>query len=1002
MHLKSVTINGFKSFANKTKLDFLPPEDGKKSITTIVGPNGSGKSNVSDAIRWVMGEQSLSNIRAKTNKDIIFSGSEKKSKLSRASVSIVLDNSGDELDMDYDEITITRRYYRSGESQYLINGEDVRLLDIKLLLAKANFARSSYSVISQGMVDKMILQSPSERKDFFDEAFGIKEQQIKRHQAWLKLNRTKENIDEVSSVLREIKPRLDTLSEKAEKLKKRKELKLKLTELQESYYSTVWQKNKEKISDIKDKLSEINEAKENTEEKLENIQSKLAKLAQGGSRQNNFDKLQEKLEKKVDEKNSLEQKKAVLEGKLQNEYSKAGKENINWLRNKKEELDKKHKQHKNDIENLRGQQEEIEQELEEKQEKYEKLKDKKDRLTSRKNDLQSKLDKAKREESIQQYTGISAVQAVLKNKNKFGQVYGTIAQLGEVEEKFMMALDIAAGGRLSSVVVEDDSVAESCIEYLRSNKLGYATFLPLNKINARYTPNDLDQFLNHPMVYDLAVNLVDFDDKFYDVFSYSLGGTLVVENVQAAREVGIGRIRMVTLDGDVLNKSGSMKGGYRNKKRKVSFSQSLPSSEIDVEQTKEKIKSVEEALEKINSRIEKLGKNINDLNNQKQKISNQVQLNIDSKEEVKQELEEVKENLKLADLDPDQYSEEMQGVQNKKEKVDKQIGSLSEEIDKIKSKIKKFNEKEENKKKEIFSLQERMQERQDKLNKITEKKNKKEIKVAKLETKQEDLIQEVKEEMNDKIQHIVARNDETIEWSNRKEVYKEIKDTKYKLNLIGEIDEEVIEEYKETKQRYEELEGQLNDLQEAMKNTKNLVKELDEVMKTKRKEVFSEIKDEFSRYFKKLFGGGKAELTKQFGQPEEENVFDEELNEEKLVGIEIEASPPGKKIDNLEVLSGGEKTMTSIALICAIISVNPSPCVVLDEVEAALDESNSSKFVDILHELSEDSQFILITHNRITMHAADALYGVTMGNDGVSDVLSVKLEKAEQMVEEEV
>lgn len=1030
MYLKSLEIHGFKSFANKTVFEFPKSSDGRFTITSIVGPNGSGKSNVSDAIRWVMGEQSMKAIRGKKGEDIIFSGSETKGQMGMASVSMILDNSEGRAPVDFDELVVTRRYYRSGESEYLINGNAVRLLDLQILLAKAQFGQGSYSVIGQGMIDRLLLQSPQERKEFFDEASGIKEFQIKRHQAALKLRRTKENIDQADLLLNEVAPRLRNLSRQMKKLEKRQEVELQLQETQEQYFATLHDFNQNSLNELTQELVRINEEYNSCNEKLNNVQVELARLAKEESRQQQFENLQRQYQEISRQKNNLERERAVLEGKLQTEYTRAGKQNVGWLENKISSL----KTEQNDLnKNL----EQAEESADEAGEKILSQKQQLDSLSLERTatrgkiaNLEQRLVQAKSEQSYWQYSGLKAVQAVLEERHRLGNIYGTIAQLGEVEEKYRLALDVAVGSYLSSLVVDSDRTAQVCIEYLREQHLGVATFLPLNKIKPRFVSSDIQELAKRPGVHGLASDLLKFGDKFSAIFSYILGNTLIVENIDVARDIGIGRVRMVTLEGDILETSGSMKGGWRqaDKRRGMSFSHGdspylLSGETIDFE---EQLSVLQEKLIELESAFEKAQEDLRQLQSQAQIATSRADILGEQKKELDKELASLEQELSYYSMSEEEYGASLKNVQKEKGDLESQIAVLNQRLSETEAKIQQFNQEEEEKKKRIFTLQEVMQEEQIKLNKIVETRNEKRVAIAKLETKQEDLANEVLQEMHTSLASILERGPKLASPEELENLLQTIQKLKYQLNLIGGIDEEVVAEYNETKERHDKLVEQLTDLKKAFADLETMVAELDEVMKKKRDKAFRQIKKEFSRYFELLFEGGKAELTEVYGEVSEEDVDYEEglegadslekiaeagdngvggeepkenIKKKVLLGIDISACPPGKKIKNIQALSGGERTMTSIALVCAILHTNPSPFVVLDEVEAALDEANTLRFTKILQELAMQSQFVIITHNRATMHAADALYGVTMGNDGISHLLSVKLEQAKEMSE---
>lgn len=1013
MYLKSIEIQGFKSFAEKTVLSFSKGTGSRYSITAIVGPNGSGKSNVSDAIRWVMGEQKMSKLRAKKGHDIIFSGSDAKGKMGMASVTLHLDNSDKHVDIEYDELVISRKLYRTGESEYLLNGNPVRLLDLQILLAKAHFGHGSYSVVGQGTIDKMLLQSPADRKDFFDEASGIKEFQIKRHQAALKLDRTRENIDQATLLLKEVEPRLKNLSRQVKKLEQRHDVELALREQQEIYYSTLYQYNQSHIDTLTGTLAEINTAYEESNAALSKLQGELAELAKEASRQDAFDTLQREYKVVADKKNQLERDRAVIAGRMQTEYSKAGKQNVGWLENKIEGFISELSNLEHTIVEANKKVALLEKELSEKRSAVQDASVACATARSKIGQLQHRTLEKKSEQTYFQFTGLRAVQAVLDNQHYFGTIYGCVAQLGSVEQKYQLAMDIAAGGHLSSVVVNSDEVAQKAIQYLREERLGTATFLPLNKIRGRFISQDVETLANMPGVHGLAIDLVDFEDQFEDIFLYVFGSTLIVEDLDVARRIGIGKARMVTLDGDVLERSGSMKGGYRakNTHQGMSFAhgQKAQLSGGSADDLEKELEQLQSELEKQEILREQLQATVMSKESQLQISKGELQLLETKKSQLAAEKGSLEQELSLHTMSPDEYDSVMKDVASQRELLDKDIAQVEKELARIQLEIDTFNKKEEEKKQRVFQLQDAMQMQQTALNTIVSNKNEKQIELAKYETKQEDLANELYQEMHLTLESLAKRGISTVAFDYIEHVQVEIQKLKYKLSLIGGIDEEVVEEYKETKERYEGLTTQLTDLEKAMKDLEQLIEELDEIMKKRRAKAFKQIKKEFNRYFQILFEGGKADLIEIYDDEKQDEDSDDEDDQDDvatdqavekkktrskkkvLQGIDVIANPPGKKIKHLQTLSGGERTMTSIALVCAILRTNPSPFVVLDEVEAALDEANSVRLTKILNELTHESQFILITHNRATMHAADALYGVTMGNDGISHLLSVKL-----------
>ncbi len=1019
MYLKKLEVQGFKSFAKKTTLDFLPPKNGRFSITGVVGPNGSGKSNIADAIRWVMGEQSMKMLRGKKSEDMIFNGSQSKGQLGMAEVVLVLDNSDARVLPEYQEVVITRRLYRDGNSEYLVNGALARLFDIHLLLAKVQFAENSYSVISQGTIDQLLAVNPMERKDFLDEASGIKEFQIKRHQSQLKLNRSLENITIAERLIAEVEPHLKMLHKQVKKLEKRQEVEMQLRETQEKYYAYLYWRNKTEEEELKANLNKVETDYKKIQINLEQIQNELAELARASSRQDNFNELQNKHQEAMREKNGLERSIVILDGQMHTEYSQRGSQNIGWLENKIQELTAARESLKHQAETAQNEYKRFEAEIVKQRKEIEQLHAQKAEKTLRIGKLQNQMFESQSEQNYLQLSGLTTVKAVLEARSVLGKIYGLVAELGEVNDEYRLALDVAAGNNLTSLVVEDDEVAKNAIEYLRERRLGVATFLLLNKVTSREVTSEFNELLKHEDVLGSALNFVRYNKKYDNIFSFVLGNTLVVRDLAAARRVGIGRARMVTLEGDLVERQGVMKGGYRQNKNNIGFSshpalsgeervkdlqlqliferQNSLEAESKMEAAKAKLVNLEVEIKTVKARSEFLEKE--DLNLEK-------------------EAESLSKELSFLKLNPEEYGQQMKMLAKEKEGLLKKLTASENKLKTISGEIEKFNQSEEEKKQRVFALQEEMQTVQNNLNVVVATRNDLKVALAKVETKQEALNEEVKSEMNMAVSLIVERLEKPEENINLEDMVNAIQKYKYQMSLIGGIDEEIVKEHEQTKERYDFLIGQINDLKKAVEDLEIMIVELDEMMGKKRAAAFKKIRSEFSRYFKILFEGGEADLKEIYSDEVEEDsnliastqngteAISELVNElggeqvkpkkkEKvLVGIDVFANPPGKKIKAINVLSGGERTLTSIALVCAILNYNPSPFVVLDEVEATLDEVNTLRFAKIMNELNKQSQFVIITHNRVTMHHCDALYGVTMGIDGVSKLLSVKIEDA--------
>lgn len=1005
MHLKSLDINGFKSFAEPTHLEFQPPRDGANSITAIIGPNGSGKSNIADAVQWVMGEQSLKQLRGKKSHDIIFAGSAGKGSMGAATVTMTLDNSDHRAPIDYEELVITRRLYRSGESEYIVNGNTVRLIDLQILLAQAQFGQGSYAVIGQGMIDHLLLQSAEERKDFFDEAVGIKEFQLKRHHALLKLHHTKENIVQAELVLQEVEPRLRILKRQVHKLEQRQEVELKLREWQERYYYTLHHEFAQKLESITRELKKVDDIYRADQSRMTAAQDELSALAhEAGGEQ--FRELQDTYQRLMKERTEAEKDLAVLSGKLQTEFSRAGKHNVGWIENKVGELQRQ----KHALAEELGAESELlkkyRSEFSELISELARAEREKIRLQRAQTEGEKQLYDLKQGHHEMALEGLKAVQAIITERGRFpGTVYGMVAQLADVEEKFRVALEVAAQSHMASIVVETDHVAEACIAFLKEQQLGVATFLPLNTIRPRAIPQDINELLKVKGVYGLATELVQFKSIFADIFSYVFGSTLIVHDIDVARRIGIGRVRMVTLEGDLLEVSGSMKGGFRRRReRGIHFSQKggeggyreVEALEKELTETVEELQKVEKEFSLFQE--QRVGAETNE-RVQAQKIT----LLEERQRELLREISALEQERALSSMDSIEYSQLMKEFTRDREKLAAHIETLAKKIAEAEKKVVAFHEDEERKRERIFKVQDTLRHAQDALQQVAARRNELQMEMVKLETHEEDVEQELFDQLKIGAGALKDKGVEPFGPDALDDAKVEIEKLKYTLSLIGGIDEGVMVEYTETKGKYEHLTSELDDLSKAYADLEELIAELDALMKKRHAETFTKMQKEFARYFKLLFDGGKAELVEVYGEEEEmqnaefkmQNEGEEEEGKRKrgkiLRGIEVQACPPGKKITNIQALSGGEKTLTSIALVCAILHVNPPPFVMLDEVEAALDEANTLRFTRILHELSRQSQFVIITHNRVTMHAADVLYGVTMGEDGISKLVSVKM-----------
>ncbi|MBT4850209.1 AAA family ATPase [Candidatus Parcubacteria bacterium] len=860
MYLEKLEIQGFKSFANPLELVF------NREMTAIVGPNGSGKSNAADAIRWVTGEQSTKTLRGKKAEDVIFSGSDKKARLGFAQVDLYLNNSDKTADIDYEQVIISRKVDRNGEGEYFINNNKVRLLDVQLLLAKANFGQRTYSVIGQGMIDSILTASGPERKDFFDEATGVRQFQIKKNQSLNKLEGTKKNLEATGQILTELEPRLRSLTRQVKKLERREKIETELKDLQTEYYS--FQKNNldKDLQTSRHSFDGLQKQVSSLNQKLVELQTNLEKEERGSSRQDSFDLLQQKLQQAQSELNSIVKEKTILEGKADLQLMKTGQADIVWL---------------------------------------------KDRMTSLKNTLSR--NKIILSEKQQQLSQAKEEFASLEEKRE-----KILAEFKKLEEKLLnppqdlSSEDISTA--LNNILKQQRELQES-LERLES----------LEKIDS---------------LRQKAKSLTEVLSKLWN-------------KVKVSKE--------------------DNRGHWQGEFNKLLMTKDTLVSEIGDARTSTAI---------VRSEVDKLKKDIEE------------------------------DTHELNKLEADQQSllgkqGEDSGIKDQLSQLQAKVEKHNKDIEEIENKIKDFNRQEEAKKQSLVKSQKEFRQVQEDFNQKNNQLNEVKVGLARLETRWEELIKEINEEISD----LQVKKVSNIDLSATKD---KILNLKNQLSIIGGIDELVLEEYKEVSERYNFLNEQTTDLNEAIKHLEKIIKDLDESISDQFNKSFQSINKLFDKYFKKLFSGGKAELIlnikEVFEEEEESDEGDEEEGDDeeqekpikkkvikKEYGIDIKATPPGKRLSSINMLSGGEKALTSIALICAIIANNPSPFVVLDEVDAALDEANSVRFVEILDELSDKTQFIAITHNRATMHKAKIIYGVTMGDDRVSKLLSVNFDQADEI-----
>ena len=1179
MYLKSIEIHGFKSFANKITFQF------HNGITGIVGPNGSGKSNVADAVRWVLGEQRIKQLRGASMQDVIFSGTEIRKPMGYAYVAITLDNRDHQLAIDFDEVTVARRIYRSGESEYLMNGSPVRLKDVNELFYDTGIGKEGYSIIGQGQIDKILSGKPEERRELFDEAAGIVKFKRRKSAAQKKLEDEKQNLLRVSDILSELEKQVEPLEKQSEKariyLKKKEQLK----DLDVNVFLLENARLKDQLAGVKEKyeiasgdLQETTSKYEHIKEEYEQVQAEIEQLdkqieeersqltdtgmlrgklegeinvlkEQINSVRGNENHLlsrQENLQREIEARSRNEA--AILEDKAEvdahlsqlEEAREEAKAELARVQAQIDELNANIENGKNSIITalneratiksrmgrfdtmleqiqirraelnsrlLRAKSDEAQQEdlIRKLEEEFLRINDNISEFNDRQSVLEDELNQIRDELSqkdqklrdtqvvyhqdksrldalsnlTERYEGYGgSVKRVMERKSSNSGIIGVVADLIKVEKKYEVAIETALGGSIQNIVTETEETAKEMIAFLKQNKAGRATFLPLTSIRNRQEFR-MKEVLSEPGVLGLADTLVNTEERYRDVAASLLGRIVVVDNVDNA--VRIARkykysLRMVTLEGELFNPGGSISGGaYKNnsnllgRRREMAeletkVRETLKSIDIlldDIEKTKQRRNKLRMELEQTKASLqeefihqntarmnvaaarekkEQTEQGYGDLQNEQREIASQIEEIQNGKEEIRRELEasellekDVDSRIHMAQKELEERKEE-ENLHSSRvsewdlevEKIRQKQGFEQTNLDRIRGDIQKFTEElkeiEEGmeagrqeiarKEADILALQETINASYTNQNSGEEKlkadMERKEVlagrqknffadreslaerlsgldkEVYRLSAQQEKLEESVEAQINymwDEYEITLSdaaalKNEELQDLTAMK---KEITSLKDQIRRLGDVNVNAIEDYKNLMERYTFLKNQHDDLIKAEETLKGIILELDEAMRKQFREKFAQISQEFDKVFKELFGGGKGTL---------ELMEDEDILE---AGIRIIAQPPGKKLQNMMQLSGGEKALTAISLLFAIQNLKPSPFCLLDEIEAALDDSNVGRFANYLHKLTKYTQFIVITHRRGTMEKADRLYGITMQEKGVSTLVSVSL-----------
>lgn len=982
MYLKQIRISGFKSFADKVNIELKP------GITGIVGPNGSGKSNIVDAVRWVLGEQSVKSLRGDaTMTDVIFSGSKKRSPMSSASVTLVFDNTDHSLKVDYTEVSIKRTIYKTGENEYYLNNEKVRLKDILDLLLDSGSAKESFSIISQGDIAEVLSAKPEDRRVIFESAAGVLKYKKRKIEAEKKLDKTHDNIDRINDIINELEMQVEPLKKQSEDATLYLDTKKELESIEVSLIvddidkiNKEYVESKNRIETLNKDIISLSTISSTNDANLSKMKSSLSTLNDTlYKKQEELVKITSLTEKLNGEKNIIGERKKyeVDDVKLHNNIISLKEEELK-LNNNKDVLN-------NEINNLKLELDSYNKEITTVTGLF-------NNLINKKNDKNIKYNNFTKIVTNNEYK-INVLENTIDNNDTFSfavknvlnntRLTGICDALGNIintNEKYATALDVALGASSSFIITETEKDAENAIKFLKDNSLGRVTFFPLNIIEGKYIDNNtLNTLKNSKGFIDIMSNVVTYNDSYKNIVLNQLGNIILVDNMKNANELGKiinHRYRIVTLDGEILHIGGSLTGGVNKKNGSIVLDKmELEKLLKETNNLKENMRTISLELTSYEEELDKLTMKKDALNRKIIYLSEIINIKTNELNEINNKYDEIINNINgTNNILSNNISKEEEEVLNKYYEALLLKDNLTIEINVISKNIKELSD-------EINTVEHDVKvSGSEYYKKQTELKNL-EVKVGKFDVKLDALLNSLTENYN--LTYDKAKRDFTLIMDeevarNKVNEYKSI------INNLGIVNIGAIEEYKRVKERYEFLINQKNDLFKAENTLLEIIKEMDEVMSSEFITTFKKIEVEFKNVFKELFGGGEAYLK----LVDPDNILQ--------TGIEISALPPGKKLTSISLLSGGEKALTAISLLFAILRVRPVPFSILDEVEAPLDEANVDIFGKFVKKMEDKTQFIIITHKKKTMEYANVLYGITMQESGVSKLVSVRLENIKE------
>ena len=974
MFLKRIELQGFKSFADKTVIQF------DQDITGIVGPNGCGKSNVNDAIRWVLGEQSVKSLRSGTNmSDIIFSGSEYRKPVNMARVTLVFDNSTRVFDSDFDEIEITRQILRANnEASYFINKTPCRLKDINDLVMDTGLGKDSLSIITQGNISSFADAKPEDRRSLFEEAAGVAKYKKRKKVSLSKLEQTKENLDRLQDILDELERQIGPLEKQAKKAEKYISLRDKLSKIEISVLVEDIDQYNEKINQINKELFDI-QAMHTSEN---------AELLKQETRLESIRKEMYALDKQINE--------------LQGKYTKAMEENYQLERRKIEQDEKRKYMLK--VADKKARQKEIQAMLEEArfeyQDRHQRLMQTQQDLNNRRNivnDLKTKISKARYESDQanniltqlqnrrqvlenmmkQPFAHQQGVRSVMQAKNSLSGVYGVVSELLIAHTDKALAVNAALGGSIYQIITKNEADARNAISFLKRNRSGRATFLPLSVCHPRKMNEQVITIAStSPGFLGFASECVDCKEIFDPVKERLLGNVIVVDTLQNANETAK-RLRyaykIVTLDGDIVHTGGSMTGGVtKNQSTPVTMRQELDTINSKIEGQKIKANSCLNETDILTQKLQKENDTIVTLQIELAKLENIYATKKAKYDSILAEYQElgvdIEETAELAQDDLVVQMSKMHAV----------LDSLSLEIQSLRqSRFDKGNDAEQLEN-QIRLVRREMNSKQSQIHNY-------EMEIVKVKTQLENALNRLSTDYEMTYEYALTKK-EDVEIESAKE---EVIQLRQAISRLGNVNLDAPNEYKDVKERFDFMTSQKEDLEKASQQILAAIDEMDQTMISQFTEMFNKINAELDGVFKAMFGGGRASLS--MVDP------DDVLN----TGIDIDVQPPGKMVKNIQTFSGGEKALIAISVLFAILKARTMPLCIFDEVEAALDQANVERFARYLSHYRGQSQFIAVTHRPGTMEQCDTLYGVTMQKDGVSKVLKVQLKDAVHIAKEE-